>query len=67
MCTTLRFIKTTDLIEHEVCACLYVTVSLGASSLVALVALGRGRKRKERLQLCLWNLNICIKKVDVKC
>ena len=28
---------------------------------------GRGRKRKESLQLCLWNLNICIEKVDVKC
>ena len=25
-----------------------------------------GRKRKESLQLCLWNLNICIKKVDAK-
>ena len=27
----------------------------------------RGWKRKESLQLCLWNLNICIKKVDAKC
>ena len=28
---------------------------------------GRGRKRKESLQLCLWNLIICIEKVDAKC
>ena len=28
---------------------------------------GRGRKRKESLQLCLWNLNICIEKVDANC
>ena len=27
----------------------------------------RGRKRKESLQLRLWNLNICIEKVDAKC
>ena len=26
-----------------------------------------GGKRKEGLQLRLWNLNICIEKVDVKC
>ena len=26
-----------------------------------------GGKRKDSLQLCLWNLNICIKKIDVKC
>ena len=26
-----------------------------------------GRKRKESLQLHVWNLNICIKKVDTKC
>ena len=26
-----------------------------------------GRKRKENLQLRLWNLNICIEKVDGKC
>ena len=30
-------------------------------------ALAAGRKKKESLQLPLWNLNICIKKVDVKC
>ena len=30
-------------------------------------SLGRGRKRKESLQLCLWNLNICIEKVDANC
>ena len=28
---------------------------------------GRGRKGKESLQLCLWNLNTCIKKVNAKC
>ena len=27
----------------------------------------RGGKRKESLQLRLWNLNICIEKVDAKC
>ena len=27
----------------------------------------RGGKRKESLQLRLWNLNICIEKVDTKC
>ena len=27
----------------------------------------RGGKRKESLQLRLWNLNICIVKVDAKC
>ena len=27
----------------------------------------KGRKRKESLQLRLWNLNICIKKIDPKC
>ena len=27
----------------------------------------RGGRRKESLQLRLWNLNICIKKVDAKC
>ena len=27
----------------------------------------RGGKRKESLQLRLWNLNVCIKKVDVEC
>ena len=26
-----------------------------------------GRKKKESLQLRLWNLNVCIEKVDVKC
>ena len=26
-----------------------------------------GRKKKESLQLRLWNLIICIKKVDAKC
>ena len=30
-------------------------------------ALAAGRKKKESLQLPLWNLNICIKKVDAKC
>ena len=30
-------------------------------------SLGQGGKRKESLQLCLCNLNICIKKVDAKC
>ena len=30
-------------------------------------ALVAGRKRKESLQLSLWNLNICIEKVDAKC
>ena len=30
-------------------------------------SLGQGRNRKESLQLCLCNLNICIKKVDAKC
>ena len=29
--------------------------------------LRRGGKRKERLQLRLWNLNICMAKVDEKC
>ena len=28
---------------------------------------GRGGKQKESLQLCLWNLNICIEKVNAKC
>ena len=28
---------------------------------------GAGGKRKESLQLRLWNLNICIEKVDAKC
>jgi len=27
----------------------------------------RGGKRKDSLQLRLWNLNICIEKVDAKC
>ena len=27
----------------------------------------RGGKRKESSQLRLWNLNICIEKVDAKC
>ena len=27
----------------------------------------RGGKRKESLHLRLWNLNICIEKVDAKC
>ena len=27
----------------------------------------RGGKRKESLQLRLWNLNICIEKVNAKC
>ena len=27
----------------------------------------RDGKRKESFQQCLWNLNICIKKVDAKC
>ena len=36
-------------------------VSLRASSP------GQGGKRKESLQLRLWNLNICIEKVDAKC
>lgn len=27
----------------------------------------RGGNRKESLQLCFWNLNICIEKVDAKC
>ena len=36
-------------------------VSLRASSL------GRGGKRKESLQLRLWNLNICNEIVDAKC
>ena len=27
----------------------------------------RGAKRKASLKLCLWNLNICIEKVDAKC
>ena len=27
----------------------------------------QGSERKERLQLRLWNLNICIKTFDVKC
>ena len=27
----------------------------------------QGGKRKKSLQLCLWNLNICIEKVDAKC
>ena len=27
----------------------------------------QGRKRKKSLQQCLWNLNIPIKKADVKC
>ena len=27
----------------------------------------RGGKRKESLQPCLWNFNICIEKVDAKC
>ena len=27
----------------------------------------QGKKRKESLQLHLWNLNICIKKIDPKC
>ena len=30
-------------------------------------SLGQGGKRKESLQLCLCNLNICIKKVNAKC
>ena len=29
--------------------------------------LWQGRKRKESLQLHLWNLNICIEKVNTKC
>ena len=40
--------------------------SLRASSPGALGALGGG-KRKGSLQLRLWNLNICIEKVDAKC
>ena len=31
------------------------------------LAVGGGGERKESLQVRLWNLNICIKKVDAKC
>ena len=43
-----------------------VLSSLRASSLGGALW-QRGRKRRESLQLRLWNLNICIKKVNEKC
>ena len=30
-------------------------------------ALAAGREKEESLQLCLWNLKICIEKLDAKC
>ena len=39
----------------------------GAMLFVACEQALRGGKRKKSLQLCRWNLNICIEKVDATC